>query len=131
MLCLFFILSLSKQLKRIIICTMGNFSEQVEVKKETKEKEKTSRETLGKYFYDLSKLSFGAMVLGVVVPWFSDSDNPDYWILLAIGIFTTACLAFFGYKIIKRYYYGRINHCFRWHWCSGLWFVCLDIYQIG
>jgi hypothetical protein len=42
------------------------------------------------------------MVLGVVVPWFSDSDNPDYWILLAIGIFTTACLAFFGYKIIKR-----------------------------
>ena len=57
---------------------------------------------MGKYFYDLSKLSFGAMVLGVVVPWFSDSDNPDYWILLAIGIFTTACLAFFGYKIIKR-----------------------------
>ena len=102
MLCLFFILSLSKQLKRIIISTMGKFSEQVEVKKETKEKEKTSRETLGKYFYDLSKLSFGAMVLGVVVPWFSDSDNPDYWILLAIGIFTTACLAFFGYKIIKR-----------------------------
>ena len=84
MLCLFFILSLSKQLKRIIICTMGKFSEQVEVKKETKEKEKTSRETLGKYFYDLSKLSFGAMVLGVVVPWFSDSDNPDYWILLDI-----------------------------------------------
>ena len=40
MLCLFFILSLSKQLKRIIICTMGKFSEQVEVKKETKEKEK-------------------------------------------------------------------------------------------
>ena len=36
MLCLFFILSLSKQLKRIIICTMGKFSEQVEVKKRDK-----------------------------------------------------------------------------------------------
>lgn len=57
---------------------MGNWSKLQEVEKEGKEKEKLSRETLGKYFYDLSKLSFGAMVLGVVVPWFSDSNNNDY-----------------------------------------------------
>ena len=47
---------------------MGNWKRQMEVIKESKEREKTSRETLGKYFYDLSKLAFGAMVLGVVVP---------------------------------------------------------------
>lgn len=35
---------------------MGNWSERQEEKREGKEKEKTSRETLGKYFYDLSKL---------------------------------------------------------------------------
>lgn len=82
--------------------TMGNFMKQQEMRKEIKEKERTSRETLGKYFYDLSKLSFGAMVLGVVVPWFSESEKESYWILLLIGLFTTASLAFFGYKIIRR-----------------------------
>lgn len=81
---------------------MGNWSKQQEAKQEVKEKEKASRETLGKYFYDLSKLSFGSMVLGVVLPWFSESDKGDYWLLLLIGLFTTASLAFFGYKIIRR-----------------------------
>lgn len=65
---------------------MGNWSEKQEEKKERKEKDKTSREILGKYFYDLSKLSFGAMVLGVVVPWFSESDKESYWLLLLIGL---------------------------------------------
>ncbi|KAA5266262.1 hypothetical protein F2Z12_23560 [Bacteroides faecis] len=81
---------------------MGNWSEKQEEKKERKEKDKTSREILGKYFYDLSKLSFGAMVLGVVVPWFSESDKENYWLLLLIGLFTTASLAYFGYKVIRR-----------------------------
>lgn len=80
---------------------MGNWEKQLEVRKESKEKEKLSREILGKYFYDLSKLSFAAMVLGVVVPWFSEKSNFDYLILLVIGLLTTAFLGFFGYKIIK------------------------------
>ena len=50
----------------------------MEVIKESKEREKTGRETLGKYFYDLSKLAFGAMVLGVVVPWFSEMNKTEY-----------------------------------------------------
>lgn len=81
---------------------MSNFGRNIEVKKERKERDKLSRETLGKYFYDLSKLSFGSMVLGVVLPWFSESDKENYWLLLLIGLFTTASLAFFGYKIIRR-----------------------------
>ena len=44
---------------------MGSWSEQQEVKKEVKEKEKTSRETLGKFFYDLAKISFTALVVGL------------------------------------------------------------------
>ena len=80
---------------------MGNWEKQLEVRKESKEKEKLSREILGKYFYDLSKLSFAAMVLGVVVPWFSEKSNFDYLILLVIGLLTTAFWGFFGYKIIK------------------------------
>lgn len=84
------------------LCNMGNWSEQQEKKKETKENEKISREILGKYFYDLSKLSFGAMVLGVVVPWFSETGNSTYWALLLIGIFTSLTFAYSGYKTIKR-----------------------------
>ena len=75
--------------------------EQAEMKKEVKEKEKTSRETLGKYLYDLSKLVFGVMVLGIVIPWMSDKDNTDYWILLGIGLFSTVVLALFGNRILK------------------------------
>lgn len=81
---------------------MGSFEENRKAKEDRKERDKISRETLGKYFYDLSKLSFGSMVLGVVLPWFSESDKEDYWMLLLIGMFTTASLAFFGHKIIRR-----------------------------
>ena len=33
---------------------MGNWSERQEIKQERKERDKTSRETLGKFFYDLA-----------------------------------------------------------------------------
>ena len=42
------------------------------------------------------------MVLGVVVPWFSELNKTEYLTLLIIGILATASLAFFGYKIIKK-----------------------------
>ena len=109
---------------------MSKYSENIEAKKELKEKDKVSRETLGKYFYDLSKLSFGAMVLGVVVPWFSDADNDKYWILLAIGLFTTTFLAFFGYRIIKKYKYGWFNNRFRRSWYCRFCAFLVDIYQV-
>ncbi|WP_300153208.1 hypothetical protein [Bacteroides sp.] len=41
---------------------MGNWEKRIEEKKEIKEKEKVSSETLGKFFYDLAKTSFTAMV---------------------------------------------------------------------
>ena len=53
---------------------MGSWSEQQEVKKEVKEKEKTSRETLGKFFYDLAKISFTALVVGSVVSFEEVAD---------------------------------------------------------
>ena len=57
---------------------MGNWSERQEVKKEGKEKEKISRETLGKFFYDLAKTSFAAMVAGGAVSFFTSSNNELY-----------------------------------------------------
>lgn len=81
---------------------MGNWSEQQEVKKDTKEKDKVSRETLGKFFYDLAKLTFAAMVVGGTISWFSDSENSYYWMLLLIGLVSTVLLSYIGYRIIKR-----------------------------
>ena len=68
---------------------MGSWSEQQVVKKEVKEKEKTSRETLGKFFYDLAKISFTALVVGSVVSVATQQEKVEYWILILIGIFVT------------------------------------------
>ncbi len=81
---------------------MGNWSEQQEAKKGVKEKEKTSRETLGKFFYNLGKTLFTAMVAGGAVSFFTDSGNDDYWGLLIIGAFSTIVFTYIGYKIIRR-----------------------------
>ena len=72
---------------------MGNWSERQEEKREGKEKEKTSRETLGKYFYDLSKLSFTALFLGGGVSLVLDFQNINYWVLVSFGAFTSFILS--------------------------------------
>ena len=81
---------------------MGNWSERQEEKQEGKEKEKTSRETLGKYFYDLSKLSFTALFLGGGVSLVLDFQNINYWVLVSFGAFTSFIFAYIGYKILKK-----------------------------
>lgn len=43
---------------------MGNWNQQQEVKKESKEKDKVRREKLVGYFLNLSQLTFIALVLG-------------------------------------------------------------------
>lgn len=85
-----------------LIFDMGNWSEKQEAKKEIKEKEKISRETLGKFFYDLAKTSFTAMVAGGAVSFFTSSNNELYWLLLLIGTFSTIVFAYIGYKVIRR-----------------------------
>lgn len=54
---------------------MSNFSKQQEEKKEIRGKEKVSRETLGKFFYDLAKLIFTAMVLVAAVSLIVDAET--------------------------------------------------------
>ena len=51
---------------------MGSWSEQQEVKKEVKEKDKVRREKLAGLFFDLAKLSFAGLVVGGIV-----SMKPD------------------------------------------------------
>lgn len=80
---------------------MGNWSEQQEVKKEVKEKNRTRREKLAGYFFDLSKLSFAGLVIGVVIPLDSDISNENNWYSICTGILLTIISAVFANKILK------------------------------
>ena len=57
-----------------------------DVRGESRERAKCQRETLGKYFYDLSKLTFTALVLGGALTFFQ------------------------GYE------FNASESLFRWHW---------------
>jgi len=83
----------------------SNWSEQQKIKEETRkeyrEKEKTSRDTLGKYFYDLSKLTFTALCLGSGVSLMADFSNSNYMMFASFGAFASFIFAYIGYKILK------------------------------
>ena len=81
---------------------MGKREKQLEVIKESKEKEKISRETLGTFFYDLAKTSFTIMVAGSAVSFFTNQEQSPYWLLLLVGVFVTIVFASIGYTIIKK-----------------------------
>ena len=71
--------------------------------KETREKERSSRENLGKFFYDLAKTSFAAMVAADLVSFFlTDADSKMLALLLMLGVLFTSIFAYLGYYIIKR-----------------------------
>lgn len=80
---------------------MGNWEKQQEVKKEGLEREKIGRETLGKFFYDLAKLTFATMVLGGMVSLITDLTKINYWTLMASGFVFTFALAYLGRRILK------------------------------
>ncbi len=63
---------------------------------------RTSREELGKFFYELAKMTFGAMVLvsGVSIITQAGDVNSSIVLLIA-GIFTTTFFAGIAYSIFK------------------------------
>ena len=70
--------------------------------KEEKEKQKTSRETLGKFFYDLAKTTFAVMVLGNVATVFiGDTDAVIVSTMIFLGMFITFLFAYVGNKVLK------------------------------
>ena len=84
-----------------LIYDMGNWEKKREEKQNIREREMVSKETLGKFFYDLSKLSFAALVIGSVASVVINKNNIDSWIIISIGTFVTYIFAYIGYKIIK------------------------------
>ena len=80
---------------------MGSWEKRQEEKKEVKEKDKTRRDKLAGYFFDLSKLSFAGLVIGVVIPLYSDLSNENNWYSICTGIILTIISVVFANKILK------------------------------
>lgn len=83
------------------ICSISNWEKQQEVKKEGRERDRSRRETLGKYFYDLSKLMFAAIVLGEMLILQKDMSDSISWLMILFGGLLTYLLAWIGNKILK------------------------------
>lgn len=70
--------------------------------KEDREREKSIRETVGKFFFDLAKTAFTAMVVGGAVALITGMENAfSYAVLLGTGLVAMILLASIGYYILK------------------------------
>ena len=70
--------------------------------RDDKERVKTRREELGKFFYDLAKTSFTIMVAGATVSMFTlKMDTISYLIVFCSGIVMTIAFAILGNRILK------------------------------
>ena len=99
--------------------------------REDKEKEKTRRENLSKFVYQLAHTCFTAMVIVAAVALVLDVDKPgSYALLLGLGVFATLSLALFADNILKKNNYGRYLYYFLRHRYSSSRLVSLVfIYQ--
>lgn len=82
---------------------MGNYTKQIEAREERKERDKTRREKLAGFFFNLSQVSFTALVIGIPVTLFKEElyDNYILMIMLVIGIIFTFAFAKIGNNILK------------------------------
>lgn len=71
--------------------------------KEEKEKIKIARETLGKYFYDMSKTSFGTGLLGTVISYFAKGEAYHIrWELLVFSVVASVVFAILGNRVLRK-----------------------------
>lgn len=81
---------------------MGTWEKQQEIKREKREQDKIRKESLGKFFYDLAKLTFVAIVLGEMLVLQKDISDFMSWYMICVGILQTYILAYIGNKILKQ-----------------------------
>lgn len=71
--------------------------------REEKEKQKTRRTELGKFFYDLAKTTFAVMVVGNIVGIFGEEQEAGKVIVMVFfGLIATAFLASLGDRTLNK-----------------------------
>lgn len=73
-----------------------------EEEKEKKEKTKTKREKLAGYFYNISQLTFAAMVLGGLSPIFGGEGSSIKLVSVVFGLLMTIATAYMANLILKQ-----------------------------
>jgi len=80
----------------------SNWSEQQKARTEVKEQNKVRREKLAGYFFNLSQLTFAAIVLGGVTPIYASTDTMQAnWAVIASGLALTCVLAYIAHRILN------------------------------
>ena len=80
---------------------MRKVRRQEEAKARAQERHKMRYETLAKYLYDLSKLSFAGSVVGVLTPLITNVKDTNTGCVFLSGLVITISLAWIGDKILK------------------------------
>ena len=80
----------------------GNWIRQQTAMKETKEKERTRNEAIGKLFHDFAKLSYAGLVIGGITPFYTDTYNDSNWGFVSIGMAVSVIFSLIGNYIFKR-----------------------------
>ena len=70
---------------------------------ELRDIDKVSRETLGKFFYDLAKMVFACVVLVEATSIPSSSNYMYIALIMVIGLLFTIVLAIVGHVVLKGY----------------------------
>lgn len=102
--------------------------------REDKERNKTARECLGKFFYDLAKTCFLVMVAGNAVTIYADGELKIFNITsIIIGLFLTWLFAYIANKVlIKKENHGRRFNNYIFHYIGTCTGVCyLASYSAG
>ena len=80
---------------------MSKFGEDSRKAERRKDVKRIARDRLAAYFFDMSKLAFGGVVIGAGIAYLNDTSNrPLFWVFL-FGIYLTCSLAYLAFKILK------------------------------
>lgn len=84
------------------LCHYKSMRNELMTQRDDKQRMRTSREELGKFFYELAKLTFGGTVLASAVSLATHIGEASTWLtLLVFGIVATALFAGVADKILK------------------------------
>ena len=80
---------------------MGAYTKQIEQREERRERDKTRREKLAGYFFDISKLYMASVAIVSLSPIVTGESNQSDWLSLCIGLAASALFFIFGYRTLK------------------------------
>lgn len=80
---------------------MGNWSENLRAKEKAEARRDRRKEKLSGLFFDFAKLCFGGLVVGIVIPIFSEPHDVSRLVIACTGIFSTVMFVYIGNNFLK------------------------------